>query len=39
MIVKRRNRRGVYLQKRILRIKSIHIGEEHDEQIQHMYVS
>jgi hypothetical protein len=33
MIVKRRNRREVCLQKRILRIESIPIGEEHDEQI------
>jgi hypothetical protein len=38
MIVKRRNRREVYLQKRILRIKSIHIGEEHDEQIDLTHV-
>jgi hypothetical protein len=38
MIVKRRNQRGVYLQKRILRIKSIRIGGEHDEQIDLTYV-
>jgi hypothetical protein len=38
MIVKRRNRREVYSQKRILRIKSIHTGEEHDEQIDLTHV-
>jgi hypothetical protein len=38
MIVKRQNRKGACLQKRILRIKSTHIGEDHNRQHDTIYV-